>query len=448
MSTFREPSKLGSWLWGSLTSIRLTVSLLLILALVAIIGTVLPQDQPPGYYLHRFGEALGSLLWRASLGRIYYSPWFLGPVGLLAVNILACLIHGLPQAVRRSCRRFTWEMAVSLPERGRFQWRDADHPQARLTGILRQELGSPHRETLPDKEVYFYERGHFRPLGPYLVHLALLLVLTGGLIGKFWSIEGQLTLPEGQTAQTFDLDGLKKEQPLNFQVRLDRFQVRFYQDGTPQEYRSDLSFSRDGQEAARAVCRVNEPVSFGGLTFYQASYGVQPAGPIVLNLSRDGVNQTLEAPLRRPVDLPDGQGQIMIVRLEGDLQGYGPGVQLAYKRGPEHPQVFWVLKDHPDLPEQPGPYRFTVVALPLQYYSVFQVKHDPGVGWVYAGFLLLLPGFYLAFFRPSQRWAVVLEKSPKGGWQGTLRGASPRAREAFAARQERLLALLKKGTPS
>jgi hypothetical protein len=73
-----------SWLWGSLTSIRLTVFLLLILAAVAVIGTVVPQDQPPGWYLRRYGDGLGGLISGGGLARIYYSPWFLGPMGLLA----------------------------------------------------------------------------------------------------------------------------------------------------------------------------------------------------------------------------------------------------------------------------------------------------------------------------------------------------------------------------
>ena len=66
---------------------------------------------------------------------------------------------------------------------------------------------------------------------------------------------------------------------------------------------------------------------------------------------------------------------------------------------------------------------------------------------MYAGFLLLLPGFYLAFFRPGQRWAVVLEPTAKGFVQGRLLGAGPRAREDFAVRQERILEMLKRGSP-
>jgi hypothetical protein len=61
--------------------------------------------------------------------------------------------------------------------------------------------------------------------------------------------------------------------------------------------------------------------------------------------------------------------------------------------------------------------------------------------------LLFLPGLYLAFFRPVERWAWWWPK-PQGKWQGRLLGASPRHREEFAARQERLLTELKRGIPS
>ena len=441
------PTKPKSWLWGSLTSIRLTVFLLLILAAVAVIGTVVPQDQPPGQYYLRYGEGLGSIIYGWGLARIYYSPWFLWPMGLLALNILSCLIHGLPQAIRRTLRPFTPEAALALPERGQFSWPAGVDAHARLRAVLKHELGPFQQESLPDKEIYLYERGRWRPLGPYLVHLALLLILAGGLIGKFWGIEGNLPLDQGEVAQNFQVG--RAQHPLNFKVRLDRFQVQFYeQGGTPKEFRSDLTFLRDGQEAARATCRVNDPVSFGGLTFYQASYGSSPVGPVRLKVRHGDRDETLELPLRRMVDLPGGEAQVMLLRVDGNLQGYGPAVQLAFRGGSGHPQIFWVLKDHPELGEQPDRYQFRASAIPFQYYSVFQVKRDPGVWWVYAGFILFLPGFYLAFLRPAARWAVVLEGAAKGGFRGRLLGASPRNREEFAASLERLLEGLKKGTPS
>ncbi len=224
------------------------------------------------------------------------------------------------------------------------------------------------------------------------------------------------------------------------------------QGSMPKEFRSDLTFSKDGKEVLKAVCRVNEPVTFGGLTFYQASYGSQPEGPVTLKVTYQDRQETITVPFRQLVDLPGG-GKIMISKVDGNLQGYGPAVEGAFitGRGMGGHEFFMILKDHPEMnqPTGPiGPYRLALESAPVQPYSVFQVKRDPGVRWVYAGFLLFFPGFYLAFFRPHQRWAVVLEESPKGGWQGRLLGASPRAREDFELRQAQLLEEFKKDRSS
>jgi cytochrome c biogenesis protein len=449
MSKSKKQAKPKSWLWGWLTAIRLTVFLLLILAGVAVIGTVLPQDQPQMFYFSRFGETWGALVWRAGLSSIYYSIWFLAPVILLALNILACIVHGLPQAWRRSATPLTSEVALTLPERDKLSWPKNTDPRDLVAGAMRRELGRTQHQALPDREVFFHEKGRFRPLGPYMVHLALLLILAGGLIGKFWGIEGSLPIVQGQEAEAFRVGNTPV--PLDFQVRLDRFQVLYYPDSnTPKEFRSDLTFSKDGKEMLKTICRVNEPVTFGGLTFYQSSYGTQPSGPARLKVTYQGRQESLEAPFRQLVELPGGEGRIMISKVDANLQGYGPVVEGAFitGRGMGGHVFFRVFKDHPDMNQPLGPYRLELESVPVQYYSVFQVKRDPGVWWVYAGFLLFFPGFYLAFFRPHQRWAVVLEQSPKGGWKGRLLGASPRAREDFELRQAQLLEEFKKDKSS
>ncbi len=165
MPATRIHAKPKSWLWGTLTSIRLTVFLLLILAAVAVIGTVVPQDQPPSQYPRLFGEIWGAVLLRAGFANVYFSPWFLSPIVFLAINILACVIHGLPQAVKRVWQPLTREAALTLPERGRITWPPGVDPHALISATLGRELGHFRRETLPDQEIYLLERGRFRPLG-------------------------------------------------------------------------------------------------------------------------------------------------------------------------------------------------------------------------------------------------------------------------------------------
>jgi len=421
MSASGTNSRPLSWLWRQLTSIRLTVFLLLILAVVAVVGTVTSPD-------------------------IYYRLWFLVPLGLLALNLLACLVEGLPQAVRKTVRPFTVEKALSLPERGRFTWPADAAAGALAQEALRRELGRPRHEVVGEKDVFFYSRGRSRPLGPYLVHLGLVLILIGGVVGKFWGIEGRMLLQPGLDVSSFELDKTKTL-PLAFQVRLDRFQIFYYKEsgGTPREFRSDLRFFQEGEEKARVICRVNEPVSFGGYTFYQSSYGTMPQSRIPLKVSQGEKSWTLELPLRRWVDLPENQGRIIAVKVERNLEGHGPAVQLGFRAAAEHPQVFWLFQQHPEWAKPLGSLRPALGPLKMQYYSILQVKRDPGVWWVYGGFLLLLSGMYLAFFRPSQRWAVVLERGKKGRWDGRLLGASPRGKETFAIHTERLLESLQRG---
>ncbi len=422
MSSSGSNFRLLPWLWGQLTSIRLTVFLLLILAMASIVGTL----GFPG---------------------LYYTLWFLAPLGLLGLNLLACLVEGLPRAIKKAAQPFTGEKALTLPERGRFTWPEETAAPALAAEAMRQELGRPRHKIFGEKQVFFYGYGRLRPLGPYFVHLGLVLILAGGVVGKFRGIEGQVLLQPDAAVNAMDLDVPGKTLPLGFQVRLDRFQVRFYEasGGTPQEFRSDLTFLQEGKEAFHAICRVNEPVTFGGYTFYQSSYGVMPSGPVRLQVSQGDKREVLELPLRRWAHLPGSEAQIMAVRVEANLQGHGPAVQLAYREGSRHPQITWLLQKHPEMTEPLGPFRLAVASLNLQYYSVLQVKYDPGVWWVYGGFLLLLPGLYLAFFRPSRRWAVVLQRGKGGRWEGRLLGASPRGRETFAIRTERLLERLKRG---
>ena len=411
-------SPLGK-LWKTLTSLRLTLTLLIMLAVVSLVGTVRTE--------------------------VFETIWFLSPLGVLVLNLTACLIRGLPQAVRRSRQRLTPAAALELPERARFVWPQNREPHAWVEKAMRRELGPLKKNVDGEQTVYFWERGRFRPLGPYVVHLALLVILIGALVGRFWGVEGQLKLMEGETAQSFTAGD--QELPLDFKAHLDRFQVFFYPDGTPREFRSDLTFTSPGKAPEQAVCRVNQPVSFGNYTFYQASYGSTPRLEI-----RQGENsQVIEAPEGKTVELPGGQAHIRVLEYQPDLvmpgdeeRHLGPAARLAYWEEGSHPQLIVLLENHPEMADkQTGPYQFFLKG--AKRFSVLQVKRDPGVWWVYTGFLLLLPGFYLAFLRPAERWALALGRNPKGVWEARLLGAAPRAREIFQERLQRLQELLKKG---
>lgn len=423
MTQAPSSTSLLGWLWKSLTSLRLTLVLLIILALISLVGTVRTQ--------------------------VFDTVWFLIPLGLFVLNLTACLIRGLPQAVRRSQQRLTPAAALELPERARFAWPPSLNPHSQVEKALNRELGPVHKSAGEDQVVYFWERGRFRPLGPYVVHLALLVILTGALLGKFLGVRGQLTLTEGENSQNF-LSEEGKERPLDFQVRLDNFRVLYYPNGSPREFRSDLTFTGPSKTTEQAVCRVNDPVTFGSFTFYQASYG----HTVRLEVKEGENSRIIEARVGEIVQLPGSQARFRVLEYrpnllmpggeKGQAEHLGPAARLAYWEGRGHPRIIILLKNRPELADkQPGPFRLFLQD--ANFFSVLQVKRDPGVWWVYAGFILLLPGLYLAFLRPAERWALVLRRNKPEGWDAQLLGAAPRAREAFQDRLERLQEILQKG---
>jgi len=169
-----------------------------------------------------------------------------------------------------------------------------------------------------------------------------------------------------------------------------------------------------------------------------------PKGAVKLNVTLDGKSFSVEAPLRQRVMLPDDKGMVILWKLESDVGGLGPAVQLAYR--PEkggHPLLFWVLADSSQKqPPQPGPHIFRVETLDLTYSSGLLVKYDPGVWLVYTGFLTMLPGFWLAFFVPRQRWAVAVQPQGKGKYRLSVYGVGDRHKYTFQQRLARLQAKL------
>jgi len=138
-----------SKLWNGLTSIRLALLSLLLVAIASIIGTLLPQQESWNYYQEKFGSLLAEILWRLGLFDIYRSPMFLAIIGLLILNLIACSLKRLPEALRLFQSRPGLEKFQSLPKRFRVTWSRPDTPPL-LAHPLHRALGRPTAVTEKD----------------------------------------------------------------------------------------------------------------------------------------------------------------------------------------------------------------------------------------------------------------------------------------------------------
>ena len=86
--------------WSFFSSVRLTLFLLIIIALAAIVGTIVPQQDAAGDAFQKLPPAMTGILKTLQITDLYHSPWFLLLMALLTANLVVCSLNRLPSSLR------------------------------------------------------------------------------------------------------------------------------------------------------------------------------------------------------------------------------------------------------------------------------------------------------------------------------------------------------------
>jgi len=422
-------------IWKFFSSVKLTFSLLIILAIVSILGTVIPQR---GQGAMEFARNLSPEMFRfmnsLNLFDMYHSLWFRLILVCLTLNLIVCSIDRFPAAWKRFLvlpRPDRNKPFENLPSQQVFSVQgDSKQNADTVEKFLRRRYKQINTKKAEDTEFFYVAKGRYSHFGVYLVHLSVLLILIGGLVGSFFGFEGYVNIAEEEQINTITLRKSMSPLTLGFEVRCDKFTVDFYESGAPKEYRSDLSFIVNGKEVEKRSVLVNHPVQFRGMTFYQANYGTVPGKKVRLKILRrtsQPENTTIEIEKRNSKPLPGNEGQFRVVDLKGDFMRIGPAVLISIQPNEGKEIRFWVFKDHETIKERfPGllnrfpklnpssfkPYTFFLDEFKTRYYTGLQVNKDPGVSIVWAGFFLIVAGFIVTFFVSHRRiWVRLLSNN-------------------------------------
>jgi len=401
------------------SSVSLTIFLFSFIAVASIFGTLIRQQASPQEYLSVYSESTYAILSFLRLDDIFHSWWFMLVIGLLVVNLVLCTLP-------RFTRLLKTPPISKVPDRKaldamglRFtvQGKKLDDVSGMLRGYKTAHTGEDGR---------VLERGSFGRYGFYMVHLSIILILVGGLIGLLFGFRGPLILNKGETKNAFMVRGsVMKNQPMSFSLKLNEFTLALYPTGEPKDFASDVEVIEDGKTVLRRTIRVNDPLSYKGIHVYQSSYGSNP------RFLFDVGGQKVE--LGQGSVYKKGNLQLLLVRYEKSVHNFGPGVQVTYLQDGE-PQTQWFLRDVPKLRER------TVMGTPVrlenikdEFYTGLEVAYDPGVWVVWTGFALILFGLYVNFFIYHRRLYLV---EVPGGVQ--VAGVAFRNREGFKEEFEKL----------
>ncbi|PWJ53246.1 cytochrome c biogenesis protein [Quadrisphaera granulorum] len=285
------------WMWRQLTSMRTALLLLLLLAVLAVPGSLFPQRNIDQVAVARYFEdnpASAPWLDRLSLFDVYSSPWFSAVYLLLFISLVGCVlprtkVHlaNLRQAPPRTPARL-----ARLPEHRAVQ---VDAPPAAVLEAARAVLRARRYRTADFTDArgasLAGQRGELRETGNLLFHLSLVGVLIAIGVGGLYGYRAQMIVQQGKAYansvaayDSWDPGALVDSAALPpFAFTLDALHVAFDEDATGNQFGAPRSFSADvtlidapGDAPQQRQIRVNEPLRAGGASVYLAGNGYAP----------------------------------------------------------------------------------------------------------------------------------------------------------------------------
>ncbi|WP_420813444.1 cytochrome c biogenesis protein ResB [Leifsonia flava] len=283
------------WFWRQLTSMRTALFLLLLLAVAAVPGSLVPQrsSDPNGVTQYfRDNPDLAPFLDKLQAFDVYTSAWFSSIYILLFISLIGCVIPRTKHhfdALRAKPPR----TPVRLGRLAGYTERDGVGSLDDAAEAARAQLRSAgYRVAVfekPGEKSVSAERGYLRETGNLVFHSALVGILVTVGFGGGFGFAGQRVLVEGQTfvntlgafdsfnpGRFFDPDTLDP-----YSLTLTDMAVTYEQQnqkafGQPIDYTATVQVTEQDGASSEQTIKVNEPLNTGGTNIYLLGNGYAP----------------------------------------------------------------------------------------------------------------------------------------------------------------------------
>ncbi len=401
-------------------SVQLALVLLFLLAATSIIGTIIPQNQPPQFYFDQYGATAARFIHVLDIPVMYSSWWFLTLLVLFSINLIVCSVKRIPQVIaiiRKDNLNTTPERLKKMTFSQEVSLRGIPDPDT-VSTLFRQNGWRTTQQKKPGGILFFAQKGAWTRFGVYVVHLSILVILTGALLGSSmfaekvlhnpnFAFKGSMAIQEGQYNDTVFASGSGHAIPLGFSVLCTAFTVDFYPNGMPRLYLSQVTVLEDGKPVAgkeNVDVKVNHPLQHKGITLYQSAYrGLQRFSVTIEKKNKakqtTAKHQDVILPAKEQAWREAGisYGIINHQIVGNDIRS----VKIWFYDGQGQADTFWVDLGKKAVLERPtGTYTFQSKQI---YATILQVTKDPGVWIVYTGCMLMLAGLSIAFFTAHRK---------------------------------------------
>jgi cytochrome c biogenesis protein len=387
-------------IFRAFAQLNIAIMLLLVIAGFSIIGTIIEQDQSNEYYIDNYSNIfiLGNiefskLILVTGFDHVYKTWWFLSLLLLFGTCLISCTYSqqfpGLKLA--RKCNfRYTLteykKQAYYTVIDEIFFFKCLENLKKRKYNIFQQK-----------NYIYAY-RGILGRFAPIIVHISMILILTGNTIAAFGSFNAQELMAKGEIFQIQNVVAKSyfttiPDEP----IRINDFWVNYGEKNNITQFYSDISIlNKNGNEIKRKTISVNYPLQYKNLTFYQSDWNISGL--------RIKLNQI--------------QYQLPVISL---TKAKNVWICWIPNSGTEKNGITFItnnLNGAFSLYESSGKFIGTFNIGDkigdlniLEYISEtgIQIKADPGIPLIYFGFGLLIISSLISYFSFTQFWFGKIE---------------------------------------
>ena len=445
MSTVLDSRSFMRWCWRQLTSMRIALILLLLLAVAAIPGSLFPQrSQNPVQVRQYFIDNPQAAIWldRFSMFEVFSSPWFSAIYLLLFISLIGCV---LPRSIEH-----LKAIGAKPPLTPKYLDRMEFYTEMKKVDLDKVEkyLKKKHFRIRRDENSISAEKGYARESGNLLFHLSLVLILIAVGVGSLLGSRGDAIVNVGDrfinTPTSYDILGFGKYQSEDslppFSITVKDFKAEYdpVTNAAIDYELTVLTANPAGSKETTRIIKVNQPLTYGSTKIYLQANGYAPtvvvkdkSGKVVFDgpttfLPQDGNLSSIGA-----IKIPDMQPQIGFVAsflptadrdpIRGGFSSYpevlDPRLLLAIWKGDLGlntgiPQSVYridtskmeriglkalVLNESYDFGE--GSVTFTG----WTSWVNLQIVNDPGKGFALIGAILAILGLLISLFTRQRR---------------------------------------------
>lgn len=386
-----------------LGNLRLAIILLLFIALMSSLGTIIEQEKTVSFYETNYpisspiaGFINSDFILFFGLDHLYTASWFLILLFLFGGSLMSCTLSRQIPSLKLA-RLWKFFKSENNTNKMGISFSLSNGSLSQFSYLLRQKQYNVIQQ---GSYIYAY-KGLVGKIGPILVHLSIICILVGSVLGSLTGFMLQELIPKGEL---FHLQNTISSGPLswipqNFEGYIRDFNIAYNDQGMVDQFYSEIDILDNDLEVKKEkTIFVNEPLRYSGVTFYQTDWSIvslkfnlnnRENFEILLREINGESNSRFwigsleyQAKNKILVVLQDLTGKYLLYDSEKKLLGQSEIGHKIFFNG-NHLRLNKVLPS-----------------------TGLQIKSDPGIPLVYIGFFFLIFSVLLSYTSYFQIWII------------------------------------------